>query len=103
MPTSFSPYYIAVAVFLGSILSPVLGWARARLDSKNAAAASPAPAPIEQFNYKQLLASAVIGFVAALFYIGQFATVTTVNLADLELALVSGFGADKIIKNFIGI
>jgi hypothetical protein len=96
-----SPLWIPVAVFLGGVLAPVLGWARAYLDSKNRAEVM--PTPIEKLDYKRIIASGFIAVIAALIFLGQYSAAVSVGLPDLELAFVAGFGADKIVKNAIGI
>ena len=93
-----SPMFIPLAVFLGGILAPILGWARAYLDSKKTP-----DTEIEKIDPKRLGASAVIAVIAAIIFLGQYSTALSVGLPDLELAFIAGFGADKIVKNAIGI
>jgi len=96
-----SPYFIPLAVFLGGILAPIVGWARAYLDTKKAQAVT--PTPTEKLDPVRIIASGVIAFIAALIFLGQYAAAVSVGLPDLELAFVAGFGADKIVKNAVGI
>lgn len=100
--TNLSPLFIPVAVFIGGICAPILGWARAYLDSKKVAG-TVQDAGIEKFDYKKLIASAIISAIAALIFLGQYASAVSVGIPDLEIAFVAGFGADKIVKNAIGL
>lgn len=93
-----SPTWIPLAVFIGGILAPVLGWARAYQNSK-----SSGKGDVEHFEYKRLLASGIISAIAALIFLGQYSAAISVGLPDLELAFIAGFGSDKIVKNAIGI
>jgi len=91
-----SPMWIPVAVFIGGVLAPILGWARARLDAKKTG-------DVEGLQWERVVASAIIAAIAAFIFLGQYSAAISVGLPDLELAFVAGFGADKIIKNAIGI
>jgi len=91
-----SPLWIPVAVFVGGVLAPILGWARARLNATRAGTT-------ERLEIGRILASAIIALLAAVIFLGQYSAAVSVGLPDLELALVAGFGADKIVKNTIGI
>ncbi len=103
-----SPLFIPLAVFAGGVLAPVLGWARAYLNSKNArdivssqgVGESP---PVEKMDWKRVAASAVIAALAAVVFLGQYSGAVSVGLPDIETAFVAGFGADKIVKNAIGL
>lgn len=99
---NLSPMFIPLAVFCGGIFAPVLGWARAYLDSKKEQGAN-SEIKVEGFDARRLLASGIIAVIAAMIFMGQYAAAISVGLPDLELAFIAGFGADKIIKNAIGI
>lgn len=47
--------------------------------------------------------AAVIVVIAAIIFLGQYSAAVSVGLPDLELAFIAGFGADKIVKNAMGI
>lgn len=96
-----SPLFIPLAVFIGGVLAPILGWARAYLDSKKVAAVT--TTTIEKIDMKRIMASGVIAAIAAVIFLGQYSGAVSVGLPDLELAFIAGFGADKIVKNAIGI
>ena len=96
-----SPFFIPLAVFAGGVLSPIVGWARAYLDTKKTANVT--PTPIEKLDLVRVGTSAIIAAIAAFLFLGQYATAVSVGLPDIEIAFVAGFGADKIVKNAIGI
>jgi xanthine/uracil permease len=107
---SLNPLLTGVAILLGSILSPVLGWARNYLNNRafvkaaiRARLTPPKATPEASFDYKQLIASGIIGIVAALITIGSQTGITSVSLHELEITFVAGFGADKLVKNAIGL
>lgn len=100
---TMSPFYIPAAVFFGGILAPILGWAAAYRDSKKAPVVPGAVPPTEPFDWKREFASAIIAAIAAIIIMGQYAAAISVGLPDLEIAFIAGFGADKIVKNAIGI
>lgn len=107
MFTELSPLFIPVAIFLGSVIAPVLGWVRAYQDSKKsqieaAIANEPIP-PVEPLDWKKVGISAFIGVLAGLIEFGLYNTAVSVGYADLLTAFIAGFGADKIVKNAIGI
>jgi hypothetical protein len=107
MMITLSPYFIAIPVLLGAFLSPILGWARAYLNSKATVKAlepgETSPGGLEQMDWKKVMASTIIGLVAALLFLGQYSGAVSIGLPDLEIALIAGFGADKIVKNLIGL
>jgi ABC-type transport system involved in cytochrome c biogenesis permease component len=94
--------WIPVVVFIGGILAPILGWARAYLNTKHDASLVQ-NTTIEKLDIKRIYASAVISCIAAFIFLGQYSSAISVGLPDLELAFIAGFGADKIVKNSIGI
>lgn len=96
MFTVLSPIWILVAVFLGGVCAPILGWARAKLDAQKAGA-------IEPFDFSRLIASSIIAAIAAVLFFSQYSTALSVAFPDVVLAFVAGFGADKIVKNAVGI
>jgi len=91
-----SPWLMPIAVFLGGILSPVLGWARAYRDAKKAGG-------VEKLDIRRVVISTIIAAIFALIFLGQYTFAVSIGLPDLELAFIAGFGADKIVKNAIGI
>lgn len=97
MLLQMSPFWIPLAVFLGGVLSPILGWARANQNAKAAGGEG------ESLNWKKVAASAVIAFIAAVIFFATYSAAISVGFPDLITAFIAGFGADKIVKNGVGI
>lgn len=83
--------FIVGAVFAGGVLSPILGYLRAKKDEQ------------EQFDWGSFVASVLIAAIAGLIVAGMYYSQPAIALPDIINAFVAGFGADKIVKNVIGI
>ncbi len=102
MFNSLSPLFIPLAVFAGGCIAPILGWAMNYRTSKALQKVAEST-PTEQLDWGRVGASAIIAAVAGFLFWGQYSAAISVGLPDIELAFIAGFGADKIVKNVIGI
>lgn len=107
-----NPLWVPVVVFLASTISPIVGWAMAYLESKKSQEAALAKTatgavitlpPLVKVDWLQVLASAIIGLIAAGIEFGLYSSAISVGFPDLLTAAVAGFAGERNVKKFLGL